>query len=195
MQLLEPGLQWGRNKQAQQNRAEKSRIKHTAELAQIKSKEVYSCEIRLKPFSIWAPWGNSQNQKSRTMTTTTTTPWSHRHAELIEGGLIAQPRCWAACACSTHTTSDTSPEGTELFTGNHLLQGPCLSSPPSPGRVPFPPHLSSEAYLAPGLAVQKAHPGWNLKPRDSQTLWLGQTVPPPILELNFREFWFYLYRG
>lgn len=101
--------------------------------------------------------------------------------------------CWAACVCSAHNTSDTSQEGTELFTGNHLLQGPA-SPPPDPGDVPFPPHLSSEAYLAPRQPAKKLIQV-GIRNTDSQTPWLGQTVPPSILELNFREFWFYLYRG
>lgn len=121
----------------------------------------------LKPQARWANWG-----------------WPHSTAQLL-GSL---------CLQHSHHLWHFS-RGDRTVYRKPFVTGALPLLPPSSGRVPFPPHLSSEAYLAPGLAVQKAHPGWNLKPRDSQTPWLGQTVPPPILELNFREFWFYLYRG
>lgn len=85
----------------------------------------------LKSYACLANWGWPQSTAA------------HLHAS-----------CWAACACSAHNTSDTSQEGTELFTGNHLLQGPA-SPPPDPSSIPLPPYLSSEAYLVPRRLAKK----------------------------------------
>lgn len=60
-------------------------------------------------------------------------------------------------------TSDTSQEGTELFTGSHLLQGPASPSP-RPQQHPFPTPPFIRSLSAAQRGSQKVHPGWNLKP-------------------------------
>lgn len=151
-----------------------------------------------KPFSAWAPWGNTQNPKRRmTMTTTTTTTKLPKPGEC--------PANWQGPQSSGTRTGEL-PGSSCLQSSQHIwrfsrgdrtvyrkpfVTGACL--PAAPGDVLFLPHLSSAAYLAPGRPQSPSR--LEFETGESQTPRPGQTVPPSILEPNFREFWFYLHGG
>jgi len=142
-------------KHAQQNRVQKRGTKHTEKLAQIKSKQIYSCEvsldtIRLKTFLHLSTLMNQKIQDNDN-NHHPPPPTLKRGARLANRGRPPS----TAHVRSTRSTSGTSRAGTEVFPGSHLSQGP--ASPP-PGPSPLPPHLSAEAYLAPRRPPEKLIP-------------------------------------
>lgn len=132
--------------------------------------------VRLKTFLLLSTLKKYTGHKGR-MTTTTEMLKTREGLAKVRA---SEKRCTYMRAAGqpvpAHSTSDTSQEGTELFTGSHLFQG---LPPPAPGDVPFPPHLSSQLILLPGSG-QRAHPGWNLKPSVSDS-----TAGPNGATINF----------
>lgn len=143
-----------------------------------------------KLFSFWAPWRNKQDTKA---------------------GRQLQPKCWrqgkallrAGPQRSTARTRELQGSLcllTALLTllerGQSCLQETICSRgchPPPPATSPSHPTFHRSLFCSRAAVREPIQPGiWN---QASQTARLGQMVPPSILELGFREFWFYLYRS
>lgn len=85
---------------------------------------------------------------------------------------------WEARPCRS-ITADTSQEGTELFTGSHLLQGPAFSSPSTPATSLSHPTFHQKLICCPERQP-KSSSRLEFETRDSQMLWLRQRCHNPF---------------